>query len=402
MSKADKSEPMARAASGRDLSAETVNTLCPSGCTAGCPALPPMPATAGDDNPGVIRILYVDDDTDLLTIGRQFLERNRDFSVETTSFPFDALALLATNFFDVVVSDFQMPGLNGIELLKKIRASGNRIPFIVFTGTGREEVILEVINNGADSYLQKRGNAKIQFAELEYKIRRIVRIYRDEMTLMQANRNLEVLNYIIQNETINALTGIFGLVDMAACRHDSDNCEYEIIHIRRLAQVIQRQIALIRDYQDIGRQAPAWQNLAETIQISLSQSRTGDATVSVNVGDRELFSDRLLGRVFSTLVKYSCRPGKNATEIRIFAEDFPEALRIVYEDNGLAVLEGEKEQIFKREYYQQNGSDLYLARETLRTTGISIHETGKPGGGCRFEMIVPAVAHRSADKGKFV
>ena len=59
-----------------------------------------------------------------------------------------------------------MPDMNGIEFLKKVRASGNTIPFVLFTGRGREEVVIEALNEGANFYLQKGGEPKSQFAEL--------------------------------------------------------------------------------------------------------------------------------------------------------------------------------------------------------------------------------------------
>ncbi len=60
-----------------------------------------------------------------------------------------------------------MPGMDGIQLLKALRDSGDRTPFILFTGRGREEVAIEALNHGADFYLQKGGNVEVQFAELK-------------------------------------------------------------------------------------------------------------------------------------------------------------------------------------------------------------------------------------------
>jgi PAS domain S-box-containing protein len=77
--------------------------------------------------------------------------------------------------YDVIVSDFQMPHMDGIEFLKQVRAVKGDIPFILFTGRGREEVVIEAINSGADFYLQKGGQPKAQFAELAHKIRQLVR-----------------------------------------------------------------------------------------------------------------------------------------------------------------------------------------------------------------------------------
>jgi len=121
-----------------------------------------------------ISILYVDDEPVLLELGRTFLESNETFRVETSTSVRDATALLATNQYDVVVSDYQMPDRDGIDFLKYVRANHGDLPFILFTGRGREEVVIEAINNGADFYLQKGGNPVPQFAELSQKIRIVV------------------------------------------------------------------------------------------------------------------------------------------------------------------------------------------------------------------------------------
>jgi PAS domain S-box-containing protein len=82
----------------------------------------------------------------------------------------EGLEKLAAESFDAVISDYQMPGMDGIALLKEVRIAHGAIPFILFTGKGREEVVIEAINNGADFYLQKGGAPRAQFAELRHKI----------------------------------------------------------------------------------------------------------------------------------------------------------------------------------------------------------------------------------------
>ena len=96
-----------------------------------------------------------------------------------------ALDIIRTKHYDAIVSDYQMPKMDGIEFLKRIRESGNSIPFIIFTGKGREEVVIEAINSGADSYLQKGGDPKAQFAELAHRLRQAVRRSRAEETLKE-------------------------------------------------------------------------------------------------------------------------------------------------------------------------------------------------------------------------
>ncbi|MDP2796635.1 MAG: PAS domain S-box protein [Methanoregula sp.] len=118
----------------------------------------------------IIRVLYVDDEPDLLELGKIFLEKGGQFLVDTITSAPEALALLNSAKYDAIVSDYQMPDMDGIEFLRKVRTSGNHIPFILFTGRGREEVVIQALNEGADFYLQKGGNPTPQFTELSHKI----------------------------------------------------------------------------------------------------------------------------------------------------------------------------------------------------------------------------------------
>jgi PAS domain S-box-containing protein len=116
-------------------------------------------------------LLYVDDEEGLLDLGRIYLEREGDFSVITHGSVQNGLAHLASHPVDLIISDYQMPDIDGLAFLKIVREKYPDTPFILFTGRGREEVVIEAINNGADFYLQKGGDPKAQFAELKHKIR---------------------------------------------------------------------------------------------------------------------------------------------------------------------------------------------------------------------------------------
>ncbi|MDO8842377.1 PAS domain S-box protein [Methanocalculus sp.] len=120
------------------------------------------------------QILYVDDEAPLLELGKIFLERSGNLIVDTTEHPEEALEYAVLSRYDAIISDYQMPGMDGITLLKRIRTAGSTIPFIIFTGRGREEVVIEALNSGADFYLQKGGDPKSQFAELSNTIQHAI------------------------------------------------------------------------------------------------------------------------------------------------------------------------------------------------------------------------------------
>lgn len=111
-------------------------------------------------------ILYVDDEQDLLETGKIFIEKIEGFKVDTISSAIKALNSPDILRYDAIVSDYQMPVMDGIAFLKEIRKRDNEIPFILFTGRGREEVVIEAINNGANFYVQKGGDLISLFAEM--------------------------------------------------------------------------------------------------------------------------------------------------------------------------------------------------------------------------------------------
>ncbi len=130
---------------------------------------------------GGIKVLLVDDNSGILEQEKIFLEDIDDFSTIAVESSEEALDLLSDQFFDVVVSDYQMPSFDGLDLLEAIRDDlGSDIPFIIFTGRGREEVAIKALNLGADRYIQKGGDPRSQYGVLAKAIRDEVEHYRIE------------------------------------------------------------------------------------------------------------------------------------------------------------------------------------------------------------------------------
>lgn len=133
-------------------------------------------------------ILYVDDDPHLLEVARYFLEDTGEFSLATSLLATEALRRPDFSTFDAIISDYEMPRMDGIAFLKSVRESRGDVPFILFTGKGREEVVIEAINNGADFYLQKGGDPTSQFAELAHKIKKALERKMADLALQESER----------------------------------------------------------------------------------------------------------------------------------------------------------------------------------------------------------------------
>ncbi len=126
-----------------------------------------------------------------------FSRKTRDLKYQLAVSAVEGLILLKTGNFDVIVSDYQMPEMDGIVFLKSVRKEHGDIPFILFTGKGREDVAIEAINNGADFYLQKGGDPKSQFVELVHKIKVAVDKKRTENQLDESKQRMaDIINFL--------------------------------------------------------------------------------------------------------------------------------------------------------------------------------------------------------------
>ena len=137
-----------------------------------------------------MRILHVDDSNDDLELTKIRLTRlNSHLDIDWADSAKEALARLAVAEYDCVLSDFQMPEINGLELLTLLREREHDIPFIFLTGQGNEAIAAEALRNGADGYFTKQQTFA-QHERLLHRIQRVVEEHRSAMHKLELEKQL--------------------------------------------------------------------------------------------------------------------------------------------------------------------------------------------------------------------
>jgi PAS domain S-box-containing protein len=142
-------------------------------------------------------VLYVDDDEILLGLNKIYLEKTGEFSVDIAPTAEDALGMIRQKPYDAIISDYDMPNMNGIEFLKLVRSHYEGFPFLLFTGKGREEIAIEALDNGVDYYIQKGPDMHGMIAELTHKTKRAIERRRTGDELNRSRQQLtDIINFL--------------------------------------------------------------------------------------------------------------------------------------------------------------------------------------------------------------
>jgi PAS domain S-box-containing protein len=213
-----------------------------------------------------------------------------------------------------------------------------------------------------------------------------------------ANSKLNLLSSITRHDINNQLLTLKAYLELSknSLADPAKTAEY-IIKEERAADAIGRQIVFTKEYQDLGVKAPDWQSVEACVQKALAALPLRDVRVDSSVGSLEVYADPLLEKVFYNLIDNALRyGGMKMTTIRIASRETERGLVISVEDNGSGIAPQDRKRLFERGFGHNTGLGLFLSREILAITGMTIAETGEPGSGARFEIAVPRGAWRVA------
>ena len=137
---------------------------------------------------GSVRVLHVDDEPDFADLTAAYLERTMDsLTVDTAMRADEVIADRPQDTYDCIISDYDMPGMNGLAFLERIREDAPKLPFILYTGKGSEEIAAEAISAGVTDYIQKEPGTS-QYTVLANRVQNAVEARRDELQVTRGHR----------------------------------------------------------------------------------------------------------------------------------------------------------------------------------------------------------------------
>ena len=217
-----------------------------------------------------------------------------------------------------------------------------------------------------------------------------------ETALREVNKKLNLLSSITRHDIRNQLLSLTAYLELSKeTLGDAAKTSEYIIKEERAATAIERQILFTKEYQDLGVKAPVWQNISLCLKTAVAVLPVRDIYIVDEISGLEIYTDPLFQKVFYNLIDNALRyGGTDMTTIRFSYQESGPGMIISVADNGIGITAEDKKRLFERGFGHHTGLGLFLSREILSITGITITESGEPGNGARFEIVVPNGAWR--------
>lgn len=212
---------------------------------------------------------------------------------------------------------------------------------------------------------------------------------------LEAKHKLDLMNSITRHDVLNQLVIIEGHLTLASKKADREAVQKHIEKCYQAAQNIHRQMQLARDYQDMSKRTPVWQNLEQKVLEASKGLDLKGARLSIDAKGVELLADPLLEKVLYNLMHNSIVHGGKVSNLRFEAAEDGNGLQLIYTDDGAGIDPEMRLSLFTKGAGLNSGLGLFLSKEILSHSNMTIDEEGRPGKGARFVIRVPPARYRN-------
>jgi len=207
-------------------------------------------------------------------------------------------------------------------------------------------------------------------------------------------KKLQIVGSVTRHDVLNQMTAIVGYNELLGMMVEDPKFKGFLEKERFALNKIRRQFQFAKDYQNIAVDPPRWQNIRNLASRVREDFDVKQVRITADTGMASVLADPLFDRVFHHLFDNALRHGESVTEIKISLHRTGPSGLLLVENNGVSIPATDKEKIFERGYGKGTGWGLFIAREILAVTGMTITETGEQGKGVRFEITLPPGSFR--------
>jgi PAS domain S-box-containing protein len=209
-----------------------------------------------------------------------------------------------------------------------------------------------------------------------------------QQAIRLANSKMRLLSDVTRHDIKNQLTSLLSLLDLSRTMSPHPKMNEFIDKLVAISETINAQVDFMRDYQELGILEPRWFDVHDLVTKAASHLDMGTIRLVNNQDNLEIYADPLIEKVFYNLIDNAVKHGETISRISVRSREVPTGYLIVVEDNGNGIRNENKEKIFQHRSGTNTGFGLFLTREILSITGITIKETGHHTKGARFEILV--------------
>ena len=221
----------------------------------------------------------------------------------------------------------------------------------------------------------------------------------DKEALRQSNVKLRLLTSLTRHDIYNKISAVDMFHNLALQSSDPERIHEYLQYARSAGEQIEKIISFTREYENFGIYGTGWLAIKPIVDSASEETDFPGIQFYNDVPQNlEIYTDPIIRKVFTTLLENSIRHGERVTQIHVRADRSDGDCTIIYEDDGIGIVKEEKEMVFEHGYGKHTGIGLFLAREILSITGLSIEECGTYMHGVRFEILVPTGKWRYGDE----